>query len=62
MLTPNQKRRYDLYIELKSLAKVANLEGVSRECIRQTLEAMPQESVEYQNFKAIANQSTDGRP
>jgi predicted DNA-binding protein YlxM (UPF0122 family) len=62
MLTPAQKRRYSLYIELRSLAKVAELEGISREGIRQCLESMPDTSPEYQEFKAIAEAEKGGRP
>ncbi|PSB01582.1 hypothetical protein [Merismopedia glauca] len=62
MLTAIQLRRYILYKELRSLAKVAELENVSRERIRQTLESMPETSVEYQTYKAIANAGKGGRP
>jgi Zn-dependent peptidase ImmA (M78 family) len=62
MLTPAQQRRYDLYKELRSLAKVAEREGVSRERIRQTLESMPLDSEEYKDYKAIAEAEKGGRP
>jgi hypothetical protein len=62
MLTPAQQRRYDLYKELRSLAKVAECEGVSRERIRQTLESMPLDSQEYKDYKAIAEAEKGGRP
>jgi Zn-dependent peptidase ImmA (M78 family) len=62
MLTPAQQRRYDLYKELRSLAKVAEREGVSRERIRQTLESMPLDSQEYKDYKAIAEAEKGGRP
>ena len=62
MLTPAQQRRYILYKELRSLAKVAEREGVSREGIRQTLESMPATSPEYQEYKAIADSEKGGRP
>jgi hypothetical protein len=62
MLTPVQKRRYILYKELRSLAKVAELEGISREGIRLSLESMPATSSEYQEYKAIAESEKGGRP
>lgn len=62
MLSPTQQRRFTLYQELRSLAKVAESEGVSRESIRQTLEAMPKDSEEYQAYKAIALEKKGGRP
>jgi Zn-dependent peptidase ImmA (M78 family) len=62
MLTPAQQRRYNLYKELRSLAKVAEREGVSRERIRQTLESMPLDSEEYKDYKAIAESEKGGRP
>jgi hypothetical protein len=62
MLTPAQQRRYDLYKELRSLAKVAEREEVSRERIRQTLESMPLDSEEYKGYKAIAESEKGGRP
>jgi hypothetical protein len=62
MLTPIQLRRYILYKELRSLKQVAELENVSRERIRQTLESMPETSIEYQNYRAIAQSEKGGRP
>ena len=62
MLTPTQQRRFNLYQDLGSLAKVAEKEGVSRESIRQSLESMPKESREYQDYKAIAQSKKGGRP
>jgi hypothetical protein len=62
MLTPAQQRRYNLYIELRSLAKVAELEGISREGVRLSLESIPESSPEYQEFKAIADAEKGGRP
>jgi hypothetical protein len=62
MLTPAQQRRYILYKELRSLAKVAEREGVSRERIRQTMESMPLDSDEYKDYKAIAEAEKGGRP
>jgi hypothetical protein len=62
MLTPAQQRRYNLYKELRSLAKVAECEEVSRERIRQTLESMPLDSEEYKDYKAIAESEKGGRP
>jgi hypothetical protein len=62
MLTSAQQRRYDLYRELRSLAKVAECEKVSRERIRQTLESMPLDSEEYKDYKAIAEAEKGGRP
>ena len=62
MLTPAQQRRYILYKELRSLAKVSELEGVTRECIRKSLESMPSTSSEYQEYRAIAESEKGGRP
>jgi predicted DNA-binding protein YlxM (UPF0122 family) len=62
MLTSVQQRRFILYKELRSLAKVAELEGVTRERIRQTLESIPPKLVEYQEYKAIAESKKGGRP
>jgi predicted DNA-binding protein YlxM (UPF0122 family) len=62
MLTPVQQRRFNLYKELRSLAKVAELEDVSRECIRQTLESIPNTLAEYQEYKTIAESKKGGRP
>jgi predicted dehydrogenase len=49
-------------VELRSLAKVAELEGISREGVRLSLESMPMASPEYQEFKAIAEAEKGGRP
>ena len=62
MLTPTQKRRFDLYKKLRSLAKVAEQEGVSRESIRKCLASMPESSPEYIEFRAIASAEKGGRP
>ena len=62
MLTPTQNRRFHLYKELRSLAKVAEQEGVSRESIRKCLANMPDSSPEYQEFRAIADNKKAGRP
>lgn len=62
MLTPVQQRRFNLYKELRSLAKVAELEGVTRERIRQTLDSIPNTSIEYQEYRTIAESKKGGRP
>jgi predicted DNA-binding protein YlxM (UPF0122 family) len=62
MLTDRQQRRYDLYRELRSLSKVAEHEGVSREAIRKTLDSLPPDSEEFQNFRTIAETDKPGRP
>jgi predicted DNA-binding protein YlxM (UPF0122 family) len=62
MLTELQQHRFSLYQEFRSLAKVAEREGVSRERIRQTLESLPPDSLEYQEYKAIAEAEKGGRP
>ena len=62
MLTPAQQRRYILYKELRSLAKVAELEGISREGVRLSFESMPRTSPEYEDYKAIAESEKGGRP
>ena len=58
----SQKRDRVTYQDLRTLAKVAEQEGVSREAIRQCLEKMPTESEEYQIFRAIAQEEKGGRP
>lgn len=62
MLTPAQQRRYILYKELRSLAKVAELEGISREGVRLSFESMPRTSPEYQEYRTIAEAEKGGRP
>jgi hypothetical protein len=62
MLTPIQEHRYNLYIQYRSLAKVSAFDGVSRECVRLTLESIPEDSEEYRNYRAIASESKGGRP
>jgi hypothetical protein len=62
MLTPVQQRRFNLYKELRSLAKVAELEDVSRERIRQTLDSIPNTSIEYKEYRIIAEAEKGGRP
>ena len=62
MLTPTQKRRFLLYKELRSLAKVAEQDNFSRESIRKCLANMPESSTEYQEFRAIADNKKGGRP
>jgi predicted DNA-binding protein YlxM (UPF0122 family) len=62
MLTPIQQRRFILYKELRSLAKVAELEGVTRERVRQTLESIPSALAEYQEYRAITEAEKGGRP
>ena len=62
MLTPTQQRRFQLYQEVRSLAQIAESEGVSREAIRQCLEKMPKDSEEYCEYKAIALEEKGGRP
>jgi predicted DNA-binding protein YlxM (UPF0122 family) len=63
MLTDLQRRRFALYKQFKSLEIVALKENVSRGRIHATLEAMSKDSLEYQEFKAIAAQNLhQGRP
>jgi hypothetical protein len=62
MLTDLQQHRFSLYREFRSLAKVAEREGVSRERIRQTLESLPSDTPEYQEYKAITEAEKGGRP
>jgi hypothetical protein len=63
MLTDLQRRRFALYKQYKSLEIVALKEGVSRGRIHSNLEAMPKDSTEYKEYKAIATQNLhQGRP
>jgi predicted DNA-binding protein YlxM (UPF0122 family) len=62
MLTDRQQRRYNLYCELRSLSKVAEHEGVSREAIRKTLDSLPPDSEEFEIVRTIAETGKPGRP
>jgi hypothetical protein len=63
MLTDLQRRRFALYKQFKSLEIVALKENVSRGRIYATLESIPNDSLEYQEYKAIATQNLhQGRP